>query len=293
MDPLVTSSLIGAGASLAGGFLGAASSSSAARINAKAQEAYATRGVQMRVKDALAAGVHPLFALGASTTGYTPTHVGKDYSFVGDAGEKIARGAVASSLAKEDRALAAIQAKVAESQINSNDAQAAEARSRAFLNLKALRDQPSVLGEGDDPIVRPYSDAVNFGRTASEDEFFRRELVPGDSLTVTQHAERGGQWVNFGTGPIWLPRGDPDQLMSDLQDMDSPVRLMIIQMNRRMNTEGNLTRLFGEGGSGREYGKQFGYGAGPVGPGGGAIPRGYRERKSNGTRGWSDYGERY
>lgn len=93
--------LIGAASSIAGGLLGNKAQEKAnkqAEANALRQEAlqkeFAQSGIQWKVKDAEAAGVHPLFALGANTTSYQPTSVGggaADFSFLGDAGQNIGR----------------------------------------------------------------------------------------------------------------------------------------------------------------------------------------------------------
>lgn len=61
MDPLVTSAAIGAGASLAGGLLGG----SKQKIDYRG----AKKGIRWRVRDAKAAGIHPLFAMGAPGVG--------------------------------------------------------------------------------------------------------------------------------------------------------------------------------------------------------------------------------
>lgn len=60
-------------AAIAGSLIGAAATRNANRENRLAQERFASEGIQMRVADAKAAGVHPLFALGASTPQYSPT----------------------------------------------------------------------------------------------------------------------------------------------------------------------------------------------------------------------------
>lgn len=72
--------LLSAGSSLVGGLLGK-SSADAARESAERmrqqdielQKQFAQNGIQWKVADAKAAGVHPLYALGASTTSYAPT----------------------------------------------------------------------------------------------------------------------------------------------------------------------------------------------------------------------------
>lgn len=75
--------LLGAGASLIGGFLGreGAREANAANLamaerNIALQREFATHGVRWKVADAQKAGVHPLYALGASTTSFSPVSVG-------------------------------------------------------------------------------------------------------------------------------------------------------------------------------------------------------------------------
>jgi hypothetical protein len=79
MKPIITSALIGAGSNLLGGLLGQSSASKDRALYrkqlAQAQsqfDAQMDESIQRRVKDAMAAGIHPLFALGASS-GASPT----------------------------------------------------------------------------------------------------------------------------------------------------------------------------------------------------------------------------
>lgn len=106
--------LIGAGTSLLGGLLGNKSAKKAqkAQIKASQQQAalakqasdeanatqlriaaenvqhqkdFAQQGIQWKVKDSLAAGIHPLFGLGAATTSFAPVSVGSSTpSYYGD-----------------------------------------------------------------------------------------------------------------------------------------------------------------------------------------------------------------
>lgn len=93
--------ILGAATSLAGGLLNnKAQKESNKRAEAQAlrqenlQREFAQSGIQWKVKDAEAAGVNPLFALGANTTSYQPTNVGggaSDFSFLGETGQNIGR----------------------------------------------------------------------------------------------------------------------------------------------------------------------------------------------------------
>lgn len=74
---------LAAGSSLIGGFLNrdAAKDANAAQAaqaekNMKLQQDFAQHGIKWRVDDAKDAGIHPLYALGAQTTSYSPVSLG-------------------------------------------------------------------------------------------------------------------------------------------------------------------------------------------------------------------------
>lgn len=101
--------IIGAGASLLGGMLNRSSAEDAQRENARVQAEqaeknrqmqlqFAQEGIRWKVDDARAAGIHPLYALGANTVSYAPVSVGQSYagdtslgSGVASAGQDISR----------------------------------------------------------------------------------------------------------------------------------------------------------------------------------------------------------
>lgn len=71
--------IISAGASLIGGLLGKSSADKAAaqnmqiaQQNMQMQEDFAKRGIRWKVQDAKAAGIHPVYALGAPTHSFSP-----------------------------------------------------------------------------------------------------------------------------------------------------------------------------------------------------------------------------
>ena len=66
-------SIVSAVGSIAGGILGANSAQNVAGMNYEAQKEFAQNGIRWKVEDAKRAGIHPLYALGASTQGYSPT----------------------------------------------------------------------------------------------------------------------------------------------------------------------------------------------------------------------------
>lgn len=56
---------------------------SQADANAASQKEFAQHGIRWRVKDAEAAGIHPLYALGAQTHSFAPTMVGSNFAAAG------------------------------------------------------------------------------------------------------------------------------------------------------------------------------------------------------------------
>lgn len=88
------------------------------REQAQLQREFAQNGIQWRVRDAQAAGIHPLYALGGSGASYSPSavHVGDSGSpdlgrDLRDMGQGIGR-AVAATASKEDRSDAAYQSQM-------------------------------------------------------------------------------------------------------------------------------------------------------------------------------------
>lgn len=100
---------------IAGGLLGGVggiissgmSGANAAAINQanyEHQKEFAQNGIRWKVADAKAAGLHPLAALGAQTSGYTPSAVvgdSPDFSFLRDIGQDVGRAIDAKSTASE------------------------------------------------------------------------------------------------------------------------------------------------------------------------------------------------
>lgn len=114
MDPITMGALIGGGSALIGGAMNSNSSAAAMRAqeriaadNIALQKQFAKQGIRWRVEDAKAAGVHPLAALGANVSSFSPISIGTDFSSpVGDsisrAGQDISR-AVSATMTKDER----------------------------------------------------------------------------------------------------------------------------------------------------------------------------------------------
>lgn len=95
--------LFSAGANILGGILGRKSSSDNAAKQAALQKEFAQKGIQWKVADAKAAGIHPLYALGANTISYSPQTVGDPLpSALANMGQDVSR-AVNSTRSQTDR----------------------------------------------------------------------------------------------------------------------------------------------------------------------------------------------
>lgn len=124
--------VIGGGLGLLGGMMG--------RENQKDQEAlqreFAQSGIQWRVQDAKAAGVHPLFALGASPASYSPT-VNPMASAVGQMGQDVSRSALAAQQQQVQEEQLALQRMAAAA---SSERDFATASAQRALAAKTLQD---------------------------------------------------------------------------------------------------------------------------------------------------------
>lgn len=68
--------LIGGGIKLLGGLFGQSSQEKQAKQNIELQREFAQNGIQWKAEDARKAGIHPLYAMGAQTTSFSPVSVG-------------------------------------------------------------------------------------------------------------------------------------------------------------------------------------------------------------------------
>ncbi len=131
IDPIIGGSLISGAASLAGSFIGSSSQSEAndamlanAAKDRQLQRNFAKKGIRWRVKDAQAAGIHPLYAMGASLPTYSPSGINLGAKRSGEglarAGQDIGR-AISATQTQPERDLSiarsALENKYLEAQI--------------------------------------------------------------------------------------------------------------------------------------------------------------------------------
>lgn len=88
-------------AQAAGNLIGAGLSWDSANKNAEMQKTFAQKGIRWRVADANAAGIHPLYALGAQTHSFAPVSIGDPASALGAVGQNIGSAIDATQTAPE------------------------------------------------------------------------------------------------------------------------------------------------------------------------------------------------
>lgn len=151
--------LIGAGLSALGGFLGRQQQQEQADKNIALQREFAQNGIQWKVADATKAGIHPLYALGASTTSFSPVSVGG--SPMGDAltsmGQNVTRAASAYTSAQERQAAAVSNGQQIAS--NSLDLEAKKLQIEILKSRLATMSQPGTPPPvADQPVPFPVTE---------------------------------------------------------------------------------------------------------------------------------------
>ena len=130
---ILGSAAIGAGASI----YGTKRSEAMAEKNMAQQERFARQGIRWRVEDARAAGLHPLYAIGANTTQFSPVQA--DTSGYGRAGKQISSAALDAVMMKQS-------IEESESRIALNNAQASYWSRREPTTPNTLRAYPDFGG---------------------------------------------------------------------------------------------------------------------------------------------------
>lgn len=182
-----------------------------ANDNIGLQKEFATHGIRWKVADAKAAGIHPLYALGANTQGFTPVSVGTvpDYSGANTTramGQNINR-AVSSMMSKQE---------VSEQQAQMNALQIENQQ----LQNDMLRSQLAQRNSTQQPGLPSNSQMGSLTRSGQGDAY-----VLEKPLTVT-HTARGAPsqevgkipdvaWSQTATGLVPVPAGEVTERMED------------------------------------------------------------------------------
>lgn len=191
--------LISAGANLIGGWLNREQAEDfnenqkyQALRNEALQREFATQGIRWKVDDARAAGVHPLYALGANTVSYSPVSVGgaPDTSLgsgVASAGQDLSRAIDSTRTAGERSVAAAASALALEKGGLENEllrVQIAKMRAQVGPPMPALNDPNGIPGQ---PATRVVS-------------------LPGDTKVFTNPSETQQDDISKEYGDEGLPQ---------------------------------------------------------------------------------------
>lgn len=172
--------LISAGANLLGGWLGQKSQDENAANNIKYQKQFAKNSIQWRAADALKAGIHPIYALGASGSSFSPVSVGDSMGpAIAAAGNDIGR-AVATGMSPEGQVSAKMTALALERGGLENELLRSQIRS-----INAPGSPPGISMPGSDP-----SDPMKiFGRTINAHPGF------SDAQVIENRYGELGDWL--------------------------------------------------------------------------------------------------
>lgn len=129
MLPLLAGMIAGGGVSGGMGIIGdqleAAQNRQAMRASADLQREFAKHGVQWRVEDAKAAGLHPLAALGMMPASASPIAIGSNTGSAFERAGQHLGGAIASQMSDEDKEMHVANLRVLNSQADKYDAEKA------------------------------------------------------------------------------------------------------------------------------------------------------------------------
>lgn len=235
--PVVAGAAIGAGASLLGGMMTDRANRRTARENLAYQREFAQKGIQWRVEDAKAAGLHPLFALGAQTPSYSPAQtvgsgVGKSLS---EAGQAIGN-AVARQQTAEQQQLAAAQLRLLQAQANSED----ERAFGMFLdNARKVQDQQPQQSPGN--LVDPrfvYGAAGVPGGGVGQVQVKPSEVYSSAPSDRSMEAGTGTFWKSWNVTKDGRIVATPSKDLAELLEStgESPLAaLMILKKNLSQN----------------------------------------------------------
>lgn len=192
MDPIIGGSLIGAGASLLGGLFGSNSAEKANRANLAAQKEFAQHGIRWRVADAKAAGLHPLYALGAQTPSFSPSFVQDSMGpALAEAGQSVGR-AVAASSTSHEKMMQELALRQAEAGLRETDARIGLLQSEAARNRMESFGQPSfpVIDTGQSHLQRFLEGSQDVSGAAAR------------KLPVSYQTEVGNAGIGKGSTPL-------------------------------------------------------------------------------------------
>lgn len=202
---------IGGGFDVLGGQLAAAQNRQSMRASADLQREFAKHGIQWRMEDAKAAGIHPLAAMGMMPTTAHPMVIGdvSGESF-SRAGQGLAN-AVARSTSQDERKAADLNNELLQANIDLTHTQRAKIASDMALEHAARTSATPGLGIQPQPWTMPFPDSQGtagnpMAGTISLQAPPVMTNAPGDPSTMAG-INPGAELMEMPFGKMYLPSG--------------------------------------------------------------------------------------
>jgi len=190
--------LAAAGISAAGSLVGG-SQGSGGSIESQRQEQFARMGIQWRVEDAKAAGIHPLAALGVSTPNYIPSSTAAKGMGIADAGRALGRGVAASARNYAGRQDVEIARQTGLANLGLMAAQKGRLEELTRASIQARTSQAARSGNDvlpDDALTFPLSPGQNPTRTHLGGSRRRLARLPGGGTAYVDPARPTAKWAD-------------------------------------------------------------------------------------------------
>lgn len=216
---------IGAITGLIGGKMAADASAKNARLNMAMQTAFAQHGISWKVADAIAAGVHPLAALGAQTQSFSPVTVGEEGAVgkaVAQSGQDIGRAIAAGSTreTRESVMMTQLNLKRAELQNELLATQIAKMRGQLGPPMPGVSGGNNIDGQGDSGVkstLAPVAEYAYPKNAEAPDNPLKFKATEAETSTPASGGSQAhwqvpdAHWAKTATG--WAPV--PSEAVSD------------------------------------------------------------------------------
>jgi hypothetical protein len=208
--------------SAVGGFIGTNKTNKAnRRINAQniqLQKQFAQQGIQWRVADAKAAGIHPLAALGAQTHSFAPQSIGMDYRQYGQMGQDIGRAMQTAAGASEAKRLAMYNEKVRQLNLKNMELQNGMLASQIAKNTQA--GQVPRTGVGSHMLVDGQTNSGSAPAGLVIDDPQRRTVSNPERLWETPASVPDVSWARTKGGHTRIPSTDVKRAIEDMLPLE-------------------------------------------------------------------------
>lgn len=228
MDPLTISAAVSAGTSILGGLFGRKSQKKMQEREYQAQKEFAQHGVRWRVEDAKAAGLHPLYALGAQLPSFSPSFAsGEDplASSIADAGQHVGR-AIAAQQTAQEREAAQLQLEILKKNLEESDARILLLQSEAARNVQGWNEAGAFPTDNFGVMPEGQAPQINRGMV----EQIPSQVATSSANDISVGAGELYAWRKYNVAPdlqMLLPGGAQGNIEEALESVSESVPLMV------------------------------------------------------------------